>query len=117
MRTLLAVVLFVALAGCGSFQQQSSNTVTVSGQAIGGGTDTKPVSCSGAGTLTVKWSGSAGTLTVTLSQSGSVVQGNDYTPTGAEQTATAQVAAGSYELAVTRTANWNGGYNVSVTCP
>lgn len=117
MRTLVAVVLFAGLSGCGSFQQQSSNQVTVSGQAIGGGTDTKAVSCNGTGTLTVKWSGSAGTLTVTLSQNGSVVQGNDYTPAGAEQTATAQVAAGSYELTVTRTSNWNGGYNVSVSCP
>jgi hypothetical protein len=114
---LLAVVACAALGGCGSYQNNSSNTVTVSGQSIGGGTDTKAVTCGGTGTLTVKWSGSAGTLTVTLSSGGSVVSGNDYTPGSAEQTATVSVAAGTYDLTVTRTSNWNGGYNVSISCP
>jgi hypothetical protein len=117
MRMLLGLVLCAALGGCGSFQNNSSKTTTVSGQSIGGGTDSKPVSCSGSGTMTVKWSGSAGTLTVSLSSGGSVVSGNDYTPTGAEQTATSTVAAGTYDLTVTRTSNWNGAYNVSISCP
>jgi hypothetical protein len=117
MRILPVLAVGAALCGCGSFQNNSSKTTTVSGSSIGGGTDTKTIECAGTGTLTVKWSGSAGTLTVTLSSGGSVVSGNDYTPSASEQTATGTVAAGTYDLTVTRTSNWNGAYNVSISCP
>src|SRR5436305_1405333 len=105
MRMLPAVVLCAALCGCFNIQQQGSNSVTVTGQSIGGGSDDKPVKCSGTATLTTKYSGSAGTLEVAMFQGSAAVQDVVYQPTASEQTATATLPAGEYDLVVSRSSD------------
>jgi hypothetical protein len=117
MRMLLGLVVCAALCGCGSFQNNSSKTVTVSGQSIGGGSDTKNVSCNGTATLTVKWSGSAGTLSVLVANGSTTVHDVAYQAIATEQTATATFPAATYDLVVGRTSDWKGGYTVSIACP
>lgn len=110
-------VCAVVLSCCGSFQQQSDQNVTLTGQSIGGGSDTRALSCSGTATLTITWQGSAGAMTVQLSRGGTSVHDATYTASGTEQTDTATFPAASYDLAVTRSSDWKGGYTVKLACP
>jgi hypothetical protein len=117
MRILVAMACCAALSGCFNIQQQGSNNVSITGQAIGGGTDDKAVKCSGTATLTVKYSGSAGTLEVALLMGSSSVYDTTFQPTATEQTATQTFGAGDYDLVVTRSSDWKGSYDVKVSCP
>jgi hypothetical protein len=116
MRMLGVLALSAALCGCFNVQQQGSNNVTISGQAIGGGSETKAVKCTGTATLSTKWSGSAGTLEVALFQGSAAVQDVVYQATATEQTASNTFPAGEYDLVVTRSSDWKGSYEVKVSC-
>lgn len=117
MRILCVVAACAALVGCGSFQNNSSKSTSVVGQSIGGGSDTKGLSCTGTATLTVKWSGSRGTLSVLLATGSTTVHDVAYQATASQQTSTATFPAGNYDMVVGRTSDWNGSYDVNLACP